>query len=63
MANRLREIRTEQGLSKLELSRRSGVSRPTIIRLESDELPTVQTSTLVKIADALGCSVAEIFFD
>lgn len=63
MANNLRKIRTEQGLTQRELSRRSQVSRPTIIKLESDETLAVQTSTLVKLADALDRSVAEIFFE
>ena len=62
MANNLKKIREAQGLSQSELSKRSGVSRPTIIKIETEDEPNVKAKTLVALADALGCSVTEIFF-
>lgn len=63
MANNLRKIRMEQGLSQVELAEKSGVTRQTIIKIESDNPPPIKTPTLVKLADALNCSVADVFFD
>ena len=63
MANNLRKIRTEQGISQSELARRSGVSRQTINKIEADKASSIKTTILVKLADALDHSVAEIFFN
>jgi len=56
---RLREIRESKFLSQAMLSRRSGVSRPTIHRLEtSDE--EARYSTMWKLAEALGVEPGEL---
>jgi len=61
MNNRLRELREKRGLSKSALSRISGVSRPTIVRLESQEETVVKTETLEKLAGALNVSIKTLF--
>ena len=59
--NKLKEIREAQNLSKLKLSKLSGVSRVTIGKIESEPDAVVNTSTLKKLADALGVSVSTFF--
>lgn len=63
MANNLKKIRTEKNLTQGQLAELSGVSRQTIIKLEGEDVPPIKTTTLVKIADALGFSVADVFFN
>lgn len=62
MDNKLASVRKQKNLSKTQLSKISGVSRPIIIKIERGGDIEVKTSTLVKLADALGTSVSEIFF-
>lgn len=56
----LKEIRKAKGLNQEELSRKSGVGRITISRLESGALKESSVSTLMKIAKALDCNVEDI---
>lgn len=51
----IREARNERGWSQTELGEKSGLSRPTIARVESDS--DVTTATLAKIAGALGLTL------
>jgi transcriptional regulator with XRE-family HTH domain len=51
----IREARKERGWSQTELGEKSGLSRPTVARVESDN--DVTTATLAKIADALGLTL------
>jgi transcriptional regulator with XRE-family HTH domain len=51
----IREARKERGWSQTELGEKSGLSRPTIARVESDS--DVTTATLAKIASALGLTI------
>lgn len=62
MANRLKSLRESKGMSQEELAARAGVSRTTIWNLETNPQADTTTKTLLKIAAALGTSVAEIFF-
>lgn len=62
MINKLKDCREAKNLSKSKLSELSGVSRPTIIKIEKGEEVEVKTSTLVKLADALDTTVSDIFF-
>ena len=48
----IREARKKQGWSQAELGERSGVSRPTIARVEGDN--DVTTATIATVAQALG---------
>ena len=61
MVFRIREIREKQGMSQLELSEKSGVTRATLWRLESEEGGEATTLTLTKIANALDVPVGELF--
>lgn len=48
----IRDARKKQGWSQAELGEKSGLSRPTIARVEADN--DVTTATIAKIAQALG---------
>jgi transcriptional regulator with XRE-family HTH domain len=48
----IREARKKRGWSQVELGEKSGVSRPTIARVEANN--DVTTATIAKIAQALG---------
>lgn len=50
--NVIRVARKKRGLTQVELGAKSGLSRPTIARVEADKVVT--TSTLAKIAQVLG---------
>ena len=58
---RIKEIRNEKGMSQEELSVKSGISRTIISGLESGTRTNTSADTLLKIADALGVGVEEIF--
>lgn len=62
MGNLLRKTRIEQGMTQVELSEKSGVSRITIISLENGTQRSAMTGTLQKLASALGKTINEIFF-
>jgi transcriptional regulator with XRE-family HTH domain len=48
----IREARKKRGWSQMELGQKSGVSRPTIARVEAND--DVTTATIGKIAQVLG---------
>ena len=52
---KVKEYRLKAGLTQSELSKKSGISRYTIIKLERNEMPSVRLITLKKIAEA--CNV------
>lgn len=62
MGYKIRETREEQRMTQEELAQKSGVSRGTIIALESGQAKNFMMSTLLKVAHALGKTVDEIFF-
>jgi DNA-binding XRE family transcriptional regulator len=49
-------------MTQEELAEASGVSRTTIVAIESGEAKNVMASTLLKLAKALGVTVNDIFF-
>ena len=51
--------RRNAGLSIAELVEKSGVSAPTIVKIESGKIGSVKIDTLLKLAEALGCSISE----
>lgn len=57
----LKYIRRHKFMTQEELSAKSGVSRPTIIKLESGNPASVSSKTLLKLADALGVDVRDLF--
>lgn len=60
MLVRLKECRTEVGMSQEQLSERSGVCRTIISGLESGRLKDAKFSTLEKLAKAMGKRIYEI---
>lgn len=63
MGFRIKEVREEIGMTQMELSERSGVSRSIINGLESGRTKVTTTETLLKIARAMNKKVSEIFFE
>lgn len=61
MAYKIKELREKRRLSQAELAELSGVSRPTIIRLENNDDVVVNSKTLEKIASALNVSIRTLF--
>ena len=61
MAYKIKELREKRRLSQAELAEMSGVSRPTIIRLENNDDVVVNSKTLEKIASALNVSIRTLF--
>lgn len=58
----LKERRKAAGMTQEELAKKSGISRGTIAAIESENVETATTTdTLLKLAEALGCTVADIF--
>lgn len=58
---KVKERRELLGLTQEELAKRAGISRQTIISIESDmEVPT-STTTLIRLANSLMCKVSDIF--
>ncbi|MFJ6378299.1 helix-turn-helix domain-containing protein [Pseudarthrobacter oxydans] len=51
----IREARKKQGWSQSELGEKSGLSRPTIARVETNH--DVSTATIAKVAQALGLTL------
>lgn len=62
MGYKIKEIREALSMTQEELSSRSGVSRGTIVALESGSDRTTTTKTLLKIASALNTTIDQLFF-
>lgn len=62
MGYRIRQAREAKGYSREELAKKAKVSRTTIWNLETNPVAQTNTNTLVKIANALDCSIGDIFF-
>lgn len=63
MQYKIKEYREALGMSQVELSEKSKVSRTIISGLESGTITVTTTDTLLKIARALGKKVSDIFFE
>lgn len=61
MKNNLKKIRESKGITILELSRSTGLSRQTLYDIENENSDT-KLSTMVLISTALETDVTEIFF-
>jgi putative transcriptional regulator len=62
MKYKIKEIREKKRISQTELAKLSGVSRQTIIALETKDDVDTTVGTLNSIATALGVSVKSLFF-
>jgi transcriptional regulator with XRE-family HTH domain len=58
-AKELRAARIHSGLSRSELARRASMTRQAILKIEQTGNATL--STIVLLADALGCQVSDLF--
>lgn len=61
MGYKIKEIRERIGMTQMQLSKKSGVSRTTIWALENGGESITTTKTLKKIADAMNVAVDELF--
>lgn len=61
MRPRVKERRLEKHMSQTELSEKSGVSRQVINSIENNEEVNTTTKTLSTIAEALDCTIANLF--
>lgn len=61
MTLNLKAVREAHGFTQADLSRRSGISRQTIIALENDDEYNVTSKTMVALADALEVTVQDLF--
>ena len=62
MGVKIKEYRESVGMTQEELAEKSGVSRGTISALENGTARATMTTTLIKLAEALGTTVERIFF-
>lgn len=62
MRNKIRELRTEAGMTQGELAEKAGCSRQFIVMIEGDSDISIGSKILVRIAEALGCSLDDIFY-
>lgn len=61
MAYNIKKIREKKKMTQEQLSKSSGVSRTTIIKLENSEDSEVQVGTLKALATALDVPVSKLF--
>lgn len=56
--NKLRELRTEAGLTQAELAERMGTSKQYISQLETGlrDIKQIRTDTMMRLCDVLGCT-------
>ena len=62
MGYKIKELRDAKRMTQEELAEKSGVSRGTIVALESGNVKNTTTATLLKLAQGLGTTVDDIFF-
>ncbi len=60
MEFRIKELREKKKLTQKELAEKSGVSRSLIVLLEKGARTVTTTSTIEKLADALGVPVKRL---
>lgn len=60
LAESLRRMRKEAGLTQTAMAKRLGISQPTLNRLESGSQNTT-LKTLTHLCRALGCRVGDLF--
>lgn len=60
MGKNLRVERAKLNITQEELSRMSGVNRPTISLIENDKMRDLKLNTVIKLAKALNITVSEL---
>ena len=61
MVTKFEILRRGAGLTTTQLAEKAGVTRQTIYRIEKGEIGNVSVQTLVKCAEAIGCSIVDFF--
>jgi len=61
LANRIKDRRTELGLTQAELAERVGVTRKTVNTVENNVF-TPSATLAIKLAHALGLAVEQLFW-
>ena len=59
---RFKEVLKKYGITQTELAERLGINRVSVSRLFSED-NDMRSSTVIKIAKAIGCSVGELYDD
>jgi transcriptional regulator with XRE-family HTH domain len=62
-ADTLKRLRNQAGLSQQELASRSGLSMAQIMAMEQGKRDNPRLDTLRKLANGLGCTVAQLVGD
>lgn len=57
MILKARELRTEMGISQEKLAKMANISRATLSKIESGEDVSINSTTLLSLAHALGTTV------
>lgn len=62
LSSKLKDVREARGMSQVELSEVSGISRATISAMENGVARNTTSKTLVALATALATTVDDLFF-
>lgn len=62
MGYKIKEIRESKHMTQDELAQKSGISRVAISAMENGVERNTTSRTLVKLAEALGVTIDQIFF-
>lgn len=63
MESKMKGLETKRrmaGLTIAQLAKKSGVSAPTIVKIEAGRIGSVRVDTLMKLAEVFGCSFVEL---
>ncbi len=61
LANRIKEIRLDRGLTQEQLAKRAGITQQAVARLESRGIAGLRLTTARQIAKALETTVDRVF--
>lgn len=60
--NRLKEYRVNRNITQEDLSKKSGISRTTIVNIENGNLKFIRSDTMNALSKALNVPVSTLFF-
>ena len=63
MFEKIKDIRTNKGMTQAELAEACGVSRLAIMNLENGKVKNARSKTLFAISKALGCTIDDLIDD
>lgn len=58
---KIKDMRRKRGISQGELSKRSGIARATISKLENGSEVDIRISTILALSKVLKCSPSKLF--